>query len=229
MIRLLAALLVCPALLAAPEASADSFYLCKKKGHAPAMVNQPIVAAKRKQGWRCRKRMQFGDSSPRPRSRTSRPSTSSNTGGSGPSTVWAPRRFAGPAGEAETYEPYIQEAASRYNVPANLVRAVIRVESNFRPQAVSSAGAKGLMQLMPGTAKEMAVTDIFDPRQNILGGTRYIRLVINQFKGDARLAIAAYHAGPGAVARKGDIPYEATRRYVKSVLTHYFRYKDAQL
>ncbi|MFT5432768.1 MAG: soluble lytic murein transglycosylase-like protein [Myxococcota bacterium] len=228
---LILSLLTASVVVVAPtEASADSFYVCKKKGQPQSWINESVVKSKRKHGWRCKKTMQF-KSSPktpsydRPRGLPDR----RGNGGTKPTTRSAPKPFPGPAGERESYEAFIQEASRRYKVPANLVRAVIRVESNFRPQVVSHAGASGLMQLMPGTAKEMAVSDIFDPRQNIMGGTRYIRLLINRFKGDARLAIAAYHAGPGAVAAKNAIPYEATKRYVRSVLKHYFRYKDTQL
>jgi len=122
------------------------------------------------------------------------------------------------------YESLIQQWSKKYNVPADLVRAVIRVESDFHPHAVSSAGAEGLMQLMPKTAKSLGVQDSFDPSQNIRGGTQYLRKLANQFNGDARLTLAAYHAGPGAVERAGNIPYKATERYVRKVLTHYYRY-----
>jgi membrane-bound lytic murein transglycosylase B len=210
--------------------ASDAFYVCKKRGEAPAWVNEPMVASKRKNGYSCQKRIAFGGgTAPSASGGGAAPSAG---GGGGPSDAaprWSGARFSGPAGERESFEVYIQEAAKRYNVPANLVRAVIKVESNFRPEAVSSAGAKGLMQLMPGTAKEMAVTDLFDARQNILGGTRYLRLLINRFEGDIRLVIAAYHAGPAAVAAKGGIPYEATERYVRAVIKNYLVYKDTQL
>ena len=224
-IQLTIALLACA--VGAEVAAADSFYVCSKKGQVPAWVNEATVKSKRKQGWRCRKKMQFQGTpqkarGPSNRSRTAQPRERSLVRRDTP-------RALGPAGRRDTYEPYILEAAMRYNVPANLVRAVIRVESNFNPNAVSSAGAKGLMQLMPGTAKDMAVSDLFDPRQNIFGGTRYLRLLINRFDGDPKLAIAAYHAGPGIVASRGGIPYEATRRYVRSVLEHYLRFKQARL
>lgn len=207
-------------------AAADAFYVCTKRGKAPLYLNEARLASARRDGWRCRKRMQFNEPSTR-RQRTG--GTARSGSSSAPSTVRAPRRFIGPAGEREAFEPHIQEAARRYNVPPDLVRAVIRVESNFRPQAVSHAGARGLMQLMPRTAESMGVSDIFDPRQNIFGGVRYLRVLINKFEGDARLAIAAYHAGPGIVSARGGIPYQATERYVRSVLTHYFRYRDARL
>jgi len=100
-----------------------------------------------------------------------------------------------------------------------LIYAVIRCESNFEPDAVSKAGARGLMQLMPGTAAEMGVTRIFDPAQNIAGGTQYLMKMMELFKGDKRLALAGYNAGPEAVKKHGGIPpYPETRRYVKDVL-----------
>jgi len=123
------------------------------------------------------------------------------------------------------YDAYIREAAALYRLPESFVRAVIRVESDYNPQVVSHAGACGLMQLMPATAARMGVTDVFDPRQNILGGTRYLRVLANQFNGDLVLTIAGYNAGEGAVIRhRGIPPYEETQRYVRRVLRHYYTY-----
>jgi soluble lytic murein transglycosylase-like protein len=127
------------------------------------------------------------------------------------------------------FEDIIREAALKYGVDPDLVRAVIRTESNFNPLAKSRAGAKGLMQLMPRLAKELGISDPFDPRENILGGTRLLRLNANRFKGDLVLTIAAYHAGPGAVEKyHGVPPYETTQQYVKMVLKHYYKFKAAQ-
>lgn len=123
------------------------------------------------------------------------------------------------------YDAVIREAARYYSLPPALVKAVIAVESSFEPTAVSHAGAQGLMQLIPSTAAEMLVRDVFDARQNIYGGTRYLRVLANQFGGDVRLTIAAYNAGPKAVERKRDVPaIEETRRYVQRVLTLYRHY-----
>ncbi len=125
------------------------------------------------------------------------------------------------------YDAFIREAAALYRLPESFVRAVIRVESDYNPQVVSHAGACGLMQLMPATAARMGVTDAFDPRQNILGGTRYLRVLANHFNGDLVLVIAAYNAGEGAVMRyRGIPPYEETQRYVRRVLTHYYRFLE---
>jgi soluble lytic murein transglycosylase-like protein len=123
------------------------------------------------------------------------------------------------------FDAFITEAAALYRLPEAFLRAVIRVESDFHPGAVSRVGAEGLMQLMPGTAGRMGVTDSFDPRQNILGGARYLRILANTFDGDLILTIAAYNAGEGAVMRHGGIPpYEETQRYVERVLGWYYRY-----
>ncbi len=111
-------------------------------------------------------------------------------------------------------------AARKYDLPEKLVRSVIRHESNFDPTAVSPAGAQGLMQLMPGTARELGVKDPFDIRQNIDGGARYLRQMFDQFDGDWRKALAAYNAGPGTVRKYGGVPpYPETRRYVRKVMS----------
>ncbi len=115
----------------------------------------------------------------------------------------------------------IVTAARRYELPAGLISSVIRHESNFDPRAVSSAGAQGLMQLMPATARELGVDDPFDIHQNIDGGARYLKQMLTQFDGDLRQALAAYNAGPGTVRRYGGIPpYPETRRYVRKVMAY---------
>ena len=125
--------------------------------------------------------------------------------------------------------PLVTEAASYYGLPEALVLAVIRVESNFHPLAVSRAGALGLMQLMPGTARAMYVKDPFDPRDNIFGGCRYLRLLINRFDGDLVLVLAAYNAGENAVLKRDGVPYSETAGYVRLVLRHYDRYRRQEL
>jgi len=120
----------------------------------------------------------------------------------------------------------IQNAANKYGVEENLIRAVIKAESDFDPYAISSAGAEGLMQLMPETAKRMGVEDSFNPAQNIDGGARYLMQLHSMFE-DSRLAIAAYHAGENNVAAYGDIPpIHATHTYVSRVLKYYDQYKN---
>ena len=116
----------------------------------------------------------------------------------------------------------IDRAAALHNIPAELVRAVIWAESAGDAAAISTKGAIGLMQLMPRTAGEMYVEDPVDPAQNIMGGTRYLRWLANQFNGDMVLTLAAYNAGPDAVRKYGGVPpFEETRVYVKRVLAYY--------
>lgn len=120
------------------------------------------------------------------------------------------------------FDELVVEAARYYTLPAALVKAVIAAESAFEPAAVSSAGAQGLMQLIPSTAREVFVRDPFDPRDNIFGGTRYLRILANRFAGDLRLTIAAYNAGPEAVERARGVPRIAeTQAYVRRVLVLY--------
>jgi hypothetical protein len=122
-------------------------------------------------------------------------------------------------------EELIRRYARHYRLDENLVYAVIKAESNFDARAVSRAGARGLMQLMPATAAEMGVTRIFDPAQNIAGGTQYLRKMLDIFHGDTRLALAAYNAGPNAVKEHHGIPpYSETRDYVTKVLSYYKRF-----
>lgn len=126
------------------------------------------------------------------------------------------------------YDEHLREAATLYHLPLAYLRAVMKVESNFDPRAVSPAGAVGLMQLMPFTAERMVVTDIFDPRQNILGGARYLRILANTFNGDIHLTTAAYNAGEHAVIRYGGIPpYDETQAYVVKVLEAYETYRSS--
>jgi soluble lytic murein transglycosylase-like protein len=122
---------------------------------------------------------------------------------------------------SDVIEGSIQKAAASYNLSPNLIRGVIRAESNFQADAVSSAGARGLMQLMPETAVELGVTKPFDIQQNIDGGSRYLRQMLDRFGGNLKLALAAYNAGPGAVEKyEGRVPYAETQEYVKRVLRY---------
>jgi soluble lytic murein transglycosylase-like protein len=127
------------------------------------------------------------------------------------------------------YDAYIVQAATLYQIPEELVRAVIKVESDFDPRVISPANAHGLMQLMPQTAERMLVTDIMDPRQNIFGGVRYLRVLANLFNGDLELTIAAYNAGEGAVMHYGGIPpFEETQLYLAKVLAYYRHFRSAR-
>jgi soluble lytic murein transglycosylase-like protein len=119
---------------------------------------------------------------------------------------------------AEQFEPLIKAYAAEHNVRADLVRAVIQAESAFNPLARSHKGAMGLMQLMPATAAELGVNDPYDPEQNIRGGVRYLRALLDQYAGNEELALAAYNAGPGAVDRYDGVPpYRETRNYIDRI------------
>lgn len=124
------------------------------------------------------------------------------------------------------YDSEIRRVARRYDVDPPLIKAIIHTESDFNHRAVSKSGAKGLMQLMPETARELRVRNPFDPRENIDGGTRYFRKMLDSFNGNLILSLAAYNAGPGQVMRSGGVPRIAeTRRYVNKVLRKYKFYK----
>ena len=126
------------------------------------------------------------------------------------------------------FDSLIREAARLYSLPEPFLRAVMRVESDFSPDVVSHAGAMGLMQLMPRTARSMGVQDPFNPRQNIMGGARFLRILANKFNGDLVLTVAAYNAGQGAVMRyRGVPPYRETRRYVQNVLRYYYAFRGS--
>jgi hypothetical protein len=128
------------------------------------------------------------------------------------------------------FDPHIRLACMRYGMNHNLVKAVIRAESSFNPNAVSPKGAMGLMQLMPGTSRDMGVMDPFDPLDNIEGGTRYLRMLLDRFNNDVTLALAAYNAGPETVQKYGGVPpYSETQAYVQRVLELYGRYGQTSL
>lgn len=114
-----------------------------------------------------------------------------------------------------------EEAAEKYQVPIALLKAVAKAESNFNPEDVSSSGAMGIMQLMPETAKGLGVTDPFDPEQNIMGGAKYLADKLAMYDGNVELALAAYNAGSGNVAKYGGVPpFEETKTYIKRVLSY---------
>ena len=148
------------------------------------------------------------------------------------------RRPASTEERAARYLPFLREAAQVYRLPIALIWGVARVESAFEERARSSRGACGLMQMLPRTARSMGVISIYDPRQNILGGARYLRLLVNRWQGDLVLSVASYNAGQYAVERhlrQGSCvnvlgacvpPYRETMRYVQRVVRHYGSYRE---
>lgn len=147
---------------------------------------------------------------------------------SGPAERQAVLDGRGPSGGApkakgfKELDDIVSVAARAQGIDADLIRAVIDVESGGNPRAVSPKGAIGLMQLMPDTAREVGVENPFDPVQNVLGGARYLRRLLDHFEGDLRLALAAYNSGPAAVRRHGGVPpFRETVRYVEKVLSRY--------
>lgn len=123
---------------------------------------------------------------------------------------------------SKSMDEIFAKAAAKYNVPVDLLKAIGKAESDFNPNAVSKAGAQGVMQLMPATAKELGVTDSFDAEQNIMGGAKYISGMLRKYNGDTKLALAAYNAGSGNVKKYGGIPpFKETQNYVKKVMKYF--------
>lgn len=124
------------------------------------------------------------------------------------------------------YDSIINSASKKYGVDSDLIKAVIKQESDFDPNEVSSAGASGLMQLMPDTASSLGVSNVNDPAQNVDGGTKYLKSLLDNFK-DVKLALAAYNAGPNSVKKYNDVPpYSETKDYVNKVISNYNAYKQ---
>jgi soluble lytic murein transglycosylase-like protein len=131
--------------------------------------------------------------------------------------------FQGAAATPADIDTAIEQAAARHNVDPNLVRAVVKVESNFNPNAVSRKGAMGLMQLMPSTARQLKVKNPFDPEQNVDAGVRHLKQLLESYGGDVKLTLAAYNAGAGAVARSSGVPHFAeTQNYVRRITNLYY-------
>ena len=132
-----------------------------------------------------------------------------------------------PIYSADSYDRYIKEASELYGVSYPLLKAIIKAESDFNPRAISHKGALGLMQLMPENVEAMNIVDPFDPWENIMGGARYFRKMLDRFNGKLSLSLAAYNAGPTTVEKYNNQipPYRETQRYVEKVLQYYYDYK----
>jgi hypothetical protein len=216
------------AVTTAPSTGPRKIYLYYSKGeHRWKRVPPASGAAMRKArsaaadvqqylAWRAQQpafRVNYGESTPETSVKPAAPEAASNNqSSSGPATE------SSRVMTAEQLDAIIEEAAAKHGVDSNLVRAVIKVESNFNPHAVSRKGAMGLMQLMPSTARNLQVANPFDARQNVDGGVRHLKQLLQDFGGDVTKSVAAYNAGAGAVQRHGGIPpYAETQAYVRRV------------
>jgi hypothetical protein len=131
--------------------------------------------------------------------------------------------------DVHRFDEIIQDAAKHYRLPFAFIKAVVKVESNFNPQAVSNKAARGLMQLIDATASQLNVADPFDPKQNIFAGARYLRMLANMFEGNMALTAAAYNAGPDRVLKNNGVPnIPETQQYVRRVLTMYRYYRRTE-
>ncbi len=218
--------------MAAP-ARAD-VYMCRDRDGSVTMADRKL------KGMRCTlfSKTPAGLSAPAAPADGATPTASGGTATPTMPSDWQPRAPSTnpprlrdePAGQRERealYLPWIEQAAEQFDLPVAFIRAVIRVESNFKSTVVSNRGAMGLMQLMPSVVREMGVPDPWDPRANILGGAKLLRRLADRFQGDMIRVLSAYHAGSGAVnGAGGGIPWEATESYVRRVLDHYYRYVD---
>jgi soluble lytic murein transglycosylase len=140
-----------------------------------------------------------------------------------------PRKYLGPDSDLQyehDFDHYIAEASKKHGVSFPLVKAIIKAESDFNPRAISRKGALGLMQIMPENLEILQISDPFDPWENIMGGTRYFKMMLKRFKGKLPLSLAAYNAGPTVVDRYQSIPpFKETENYIEKVMMYYYSYK----
>ncbi|MFW6053215.1 MAG: lytic transglycosylase domain-containing protein [Persicimonas sp.] len=186
-----------------------------------------LITTEKKSGYKLLEVISEGASNKKSSTKSSKSTAKKSSSASKPKPSKAARKRTNRKGE-DAFDDIIAEASEAYDVPFGFIKAVIRVESAFRPDALSHAGAQGLMQLMPRTADSLNVTDPFDPRQNIFGGAKFLRILTDRYDGDINLILAAYNAGDAAVVRYEGIPYPQTRDYVASVFYWYKVYEKSQ-
>lgn len=213
---LLATAIACASFFASAEASAELYRYETPDGKV-------LITTEKKSGYKLLEVLSGGSKTSTKNKKIRKTSASRSKAKSKPKR----RKHSKRKGE-DAFDDIIAEASEAYDVPFGFIKAVIRVESAFKPNAESHAGAQGLMQLMPRTAASLNVTDSFDPRQNIYGGAKFLRILIDRYDGDINLILAAYNAGDAAVKRYDGIPYPQTRDYVASVFYWYKIYQKEE-
>ncbi len=208
-----------------PAPARADFYACEKDGKI-WYTNRKLPGAKR-----CVVTMR-GFGAPAPEEEAAAGGTAAPKGKKRKRRSWKPPRkvtfdATGTKGEEKLKDinRIVELASKKYDLPQAFIHAVIMVESSYKVRALSYKGAMGLMQLMPGTAGDMGVTDPYDPYQNVMGATKFLRILANRFDGDIPKVLAAFHAGGGAVSRANGIPWEGSDGYVRKVLDNYYRRK----